>query len=118
MLTIKLVVGKSSCHSHRLLVGHLPTLVTDDERIREIYYRSILTLICLHRTNLRMCNRAFITSGERAKGVVYFWDTSMWSTVFALLEPQGMKQQLRLFLQCDPHRGPVYFMNDGRQSGG
>ena len=98
--------------------GHLPTLVTDDERIREIYYRSVLTLICLHRTNLKMCNRAFITSGERAKGVVYFWDTSMWSTVFALLEPKGMKQQLRLFLQCDPHRGPVYFMNDGRQSGG
>jgi hypothetical protein len=98
--------------------GHLPTLVTDDEKIREIYYRSILTLICLHRTNLKMCNRAFITSGERSKGVVYFWDTSMWSTVFALLEPEGMKQQLRLFLQCDPHSGPVYFMNDGYQPGG
>ncbi len=98
--------------------GHLPMLVTDDEKIREIYYRSILTLICMHRTNLKMCNRAFITSGERAKGVVYFWDTSMWSTVFALLEPQGMKQQLRLFLQCDPHSGPVYFMNEGHQGGG
>ena len=27
---------------------------------------------------------------------------------FALLEPKGMKQQLRLFLQCDPHGGPIY----------
>ena len=98
--------------------GHLPVLVTPDEKLREIYYRSILTLLALHRTNLAGCSRAFITSGERAKGVVYFWDTSMWATVFALLEPRGMKQHLRLFLQCDPHRGPVYFMHSGHQSGG
>ncbi len=39
----------------------------------------------------------------------------MWSTVFALLEPKGMKQQLRMFLQCDPHGGPIYLMNDGCQ---
>ena len=95
--------------------GHLPILVTEDEKIREIYYRSILTLICLHRTNMKMCDRSFITSGERAKGEVYFWDTSLFATVFALLEPKGMKQQLRLFLQCDPHGGPIYYMDSGRQ---
>lgn len=95
--------------------GHLPTLITDDEKIREIYYRSILTLICLHRTNLKMSNRTFITSGERSKGEVYFWDTSIFATVFALLEPKGMKQQLRLFLQCDPHGGPIYYMDSGGQ---
>ncbi len=98
--------------------GHLPVLVTSDEKLREVYYRSILTLLALHRTNLAKCSRVFITSGERAKGVVYFWDTSMWSKVFALLEPRGMKEHLRLFLQCDPHRGPVYYMHHGRQSGG
>lgn len=98
--------------------GHLPVLVTSDEKLRDVYYRSILTLLALHRTNLAKCSRVFITSGERAKGVVYFWDTSMWSKVFALLEPRGMKEHLRLFLQCDPHRGPVYYMHHGRQSGG
>jgi hypothetical protein len=95
--------------------GNLPVLDTDDAAIREIYYRSVLTLLVLHRTNLAMCDRVFITSGERASGVVFFWDTSMWSKVFALLEPRGMKEQLRLFLKCDPHRGPVCSMVDGSQ---
>jgi hypothetical protein len=95
--------------------GHLPTLVTSDEKLREIYYRSALTLLVLHRTNMKMCDRVFVTSGERAKGVVFFWDTSMWSKSFALMEPVGMKQHAKLFLACDPHRGPVYGMDDGHQ---
>ncbi|HMO16304.1 MAG TPA: hypothetical protein PKA83_19450 [Pirellulaceae bacterium] len=95
--------------------GHLPILVTNDEKLREIYYRSALTLLILHRTNMKMCDRVFVTSGERAKGVVFFWDTSMWAKVFALLEPKGMKEHVKLFLSCDPHRGPVYGMDDGHQ---
>jgi hypothetical protein len=95
--------------------GSLPTLVTPDEKIREIYYRSALTLLVLHRTNLAKCDRVFLTSGERAKGVVFFWDTSLWAKTFALLEPKGMKQQAKLFLQCDPHRGPVIDLDSGKQ---
>lgn len=95
--------------------GHLPTLVTDDDQLRDIYYRSLLTLLVLHRTNMRMCDRVFVTSGERDKGVVFFWDTSMWSKVFALLEPRGMKEHAKIFLSCDPHRGPVYNMALGQQ---
>ena len=95
--------------------GSLPALQTEDAALREIYYRSVLTLLTLHRTHLAKCDRVFVTSGERAKGVVFFWDTSMWSKVFALLEPRGMKEQLRMFLQCDPHRGPVCNMDDGSQ---
>jgi hypothetical protein len=95
--------------------GNLPTLVTTDEKVREIYYRSVLTVLVLHRTNLAKCNRVFITSGERAKGVVFFWDTSLWARTFALLEPKGMKQQLKLFLACDPHRGPVIDLDTGKQ---
>jgi len=95
--------------------GNLPTLVTSDANLREIYYRSALTLLILHRTNMKMCDRVFVTSGERAKGVVFFWDTSMWANVFALLEPAGAKQHAKLFLSCDPHRGPVYGMDDGHQ---
>jgi hypothetical protein len=86
--------------------GNLPTFETSDKKLREIYYRSALTVLVLHRTNLAKCDRVFITSGERAKGVVYFWDTSLWAKTFALLEPKGMKQQCKLFLQCDPHAGP------------
>jgi hypothetical protein len=95
--------------------GSLPTLTTSDEQLSDIYYRSLLTLLVLHRTNMKMCDRVFVTSGERQKGVVFFWDTSMWSKVFALLEPRGMKEHAKLFLQCDPHRGPVYNMDLGKQ---
>jgi hypothetical protein len=98
--------------------GSLPTLVTSDEKISDIYYRSILTLLVLHRTNLKMNDRVFITSGEREKGYVFYWDTSMWSKIFALLEPEGMKIQLRLFLQADPHGGFVYNMQTGTQGDG
>ena len=65
-----------------------------------------------------MSDRVFITSGEREKGFVFYWDTSMWSKVFALLEPRGMKEQLRLFLQADPHGGFVYNMHTGTQGDG
>lgn len=95
--------------------GHLPTLVTKDAQLSDIYYRSLLTLLVLHRTNMKMCDRVFVTSGERDKGVVFFWDTSMWSKVFALLEPNAMKEHCRIFLSCDPHRGPVYNMALGQQ---
>ena len=45
---------------------------------------------------MAMCDRVFVTSGERDKGVVFFWDTSMWSKVFALLEPKGMKEHVKI----------------------
>ena len=69
--------------------GSLPTLVTADEKISDIYYRSILTLLVLHRTNLNMNDRVFITSGEREKGFVFYWDTSMWSKISRCLNPQA-----------------------------
>src|SRR5580704_16739720 len=86
--------------------GNAPLLVTDDGAIREIYYRSMLTLLVLMRTNL-WNNRTFITSGERAKGVVFYWDTSLFSTIFALLEPKQMREQIKLFLEQDPHKSAV-----------
>src|SRR6266403_1066237 len=86
--------------------GNAPLLVTNDAAIREIYYRSVLTLLVLLRTNL-WSNRTFITSGERPKGVVFYWDTSLFSTLFALLEPKQMKEQIKLFLEQDPHESAV-----------
>jgi hypothetical protein len=86
--------------------GNAPTLLTEDAAIREIYYRSVLTLMVLLRTNL-WSDRTFITSGERAKGTVFYWDTSLFSTLFAMLEPRQMKEQIKLFLEQDPHENAV-----------
>jgi hypothetical protein len=86
--------------------GNAPALFTADAAIREIYYRSVLTLMVLLRTNL-WSDRTFITSGERAKGTVFYWDTSLFSTLFAMLEPRQMKEQIKLFLEQDPHENAV-----------
>lgn len=93
--------------------GNAPALVTDDSAIHEIYYRSVLTLLVLLRTNL-WSNRTFITSGERARGTVFYWDTSLFSTLFAMLEPKQMKEQLKLFLEQDPHADTVIIFGDQR----
>jgi hypothetical protein len=93
--------------------GNAPVLTTDDSAIHEIYYRSVLTLLVLLRTNL-WSNRTFITSGERAKGTVFYWDTSLFSTLFAMLEPKQMKEQLKLFLEQDPHADAVIIFKDRR----
>ncbi len=91
---------------NRFFSGNAPVLTTDDSAIHEIYYRSVLTLMVLLRTNL-WSDRTFITSGERAKGTVFYWDTSLFSTLFAMLEPKQMKEQLKLFLEQDPHASAV-----------
>jgi hypothetical protein len=91
---------------NRFFSGNVPVLMTDDSAIHEIYYRSVLTLLVLLRTDL-WSNRTFITSGERAKGTVFYWDTSLFSTLFAMLEPKQMKEQLKLFLEQDPHADAV-----------
>ncbi len=98
---------------NRFFSGNAPVLMTDDIAICEIYYRSVLTLLVLLRTNL-WSNRTFITSGERAKGTVFYWDTSLFSTLFALLEPKQMKEQLKLFLEQDPHADAVIIFKDQR----
>ena len=93
--------------------GNAPALTTEDAAIHEIYYRSVLTLLVLLRTNL-WSNRTFVTSGERAKGTVFYWDTSLFSTLFAMLEPKQMKEQLKLFLEQDPHANAVVIFKDQR----
>ena len=65
--------------------GNLPTLVTGDAKVRRLYYASILSLLCLERTNFGpRFPRVFVTASPRwATTLVYFWDTSFFATVWA-----------------------------------
>jgi len=85
--------------------GNLPTLVTSDTAIRKLYYSSILSLLCLERTNLNaQYRRVFVTASPRwATTLVYFWDTAFFATLWALLDPFCMKQQISLFLTSNIH---------------
>lgn len=85
--------------------GSLPVLVTDNTALKRNYYMGIVTMLELERTQFPVYPRSFITSGERAPGTQFYWDASMGSTVWALLEPAGMKATLRRWLVQNPRSG-------------
>jgi len=80
--------------------GSLPVFETSDNALRRIYYMSVLTVLSCERLQFRISPRDFLTETDRP-GKQYFWDASMMSTVWALLEPQGMKASLRKWLATD-----------------
>ncbi|HXA44680.1 MAG TPA: hypothetical protein VNZ25_04175, partial [Candidatus Angelobacter sp.] len=85
--------------------GSLPVLVTENAALKRNYYMGILTMLELERTQFPVSPRSFITSGERAPGTQYYWDASMQSTVWALLEPASMKATLRRWLTQNVRNG-------------
>ena len=85
--------------------GNLPVLVTDNAALKRNYYMGVLTMLELERTQFPVSPRSFITSGERAPGTQYYWDASMESTAWALLEPAGMKATLRRWLTQNVRNG-------------
>ena len=105
--------------------GHLPTLLTDDPKIRRVYYEGALAPLILCRSNLPTAKRCFITAGPNwAVTLMYFWDTGMWANAWAMLEPNSMKELLAKWLAMDHHGcyaldcvsgrgvGPWYAAND------
>ncbi len=72
----------------------------------------IATMLELERTQFPAFPRSFITSGERAPGTQFYWDASMGSTVWALLEPAGMKATLRRWLVQNPRSGQSVSLTD------
>lgn len=105
--------------------GWWPTLTTADERVARVYYMALLTALQTERTNLPGNPRCFVTAGPNyATTLMYFWDTAMWPTLWALLDPATVRLHLRDWLAMDPHRcyardylgqrgaGPWYSAND------
>ena len=82
--------------------GSLPVLETDDIKLNKMYYMGVITLLMLHRTNLPIMDRVYLTGGPRlGASIMFCWDTSMWSTVFALLDPLMMKKFIKNMLKLD-----------------
>ncbi len=105
--------------------GHFPTLVTNDSKIRRVYYQGALVPLLQLRTTLPFNKRCFITVGPQfANSLVYFWDSEMWANTWAMLEPETMKEQLIKWLSLDIYNcyaiecqtgegaGPWYAAND------
>jgi len=85
--------------------GYLPVLTTDNADLRRNYYMGVLTMLALERSRFPAHPRTWVTNGERPLGQQYFWDASMQTHIWAMLEPEGMKAMLRLWLVHDPRIG-------------
>ncbi|WP_165223567.1 hypothetical protein [Aquisphaera insulae] len=82
--------------------GHLPTLVTADPRIRRVYYHGALVPLLMCRTTFPFSRRCYVTVGpEWGSTLTYFWDTGMWATAWALLDPAVMREQLARWFALD-----------------
>jgi len=92
--------------NNRYFSGHLPRLVTNDEKLRRVYYMSVVSLLATYRTGFPLAPRVYVSNAPEYNNImVYFWDTREWATVLALLDPAMLKEYLRQWLTKDIHRG-------------
>jgi len=82
--------------------GCLPTLETDDQSLRELYYLSVASLLETERDNFPAFKQCFVGEDPEWGGdVTWFWDYSLTSLPYALLNPEVMKNELRHWLTID-----------------
>ena len=88
-----------------LFSGSLPVLVSNDSEISSLWYQSIISILTTMRTNL-LYPRIYATVGpDYGTTIVYAWDTSLWSSILALLDPAFLKEQVSLFLKWGVYNG-------------
>ncbi len=86
--------------------GHLPTLVTSDDKLRRMYYMSAVSLLSVCRTSFPMAPRVYVSNSPESNcTMMYFWDTREWATALALLDPDMLKKYLRDWLAEGIYRG-------------
>ena len=88
--------------SNSIYSGCLPTLETDDQSLRELYYLSVVSLLETERDNFPAFKQCFVGEDPEWGGdVTWFWDYSLTSLPYALLNPEVMKNELRHWLTID-----------------
>jgi len=88
-----------------LISGCFPILETDDTVARKVYYTSPLTMLYLINTNLPQHSKVFLTGGPRwGASITFFWDITLWSTLWAVVDPVMMKEHISSWILIDPSK--------------
>lgn len=88
-----------------LVSGCFPILETTDEVVKRVYYMGPLTMLYLLNTNLPQHDRVFLTGGPRwGATTTFFWDIAIWSDLWAVVDPQMMKEQIISWIKINPNR--------------
>ena len=98
--------------------GWLPLLETDDQALRELYYLSIASLLETERDNFSLLKKSFVgATPEWCRDTGYFWDLSLTSLPYALLNPAAMKNEIRHWLALDWQTCNSMNLNTGEKAG-
>jgi len=88
-----------------LLSGSFPVLETEDELAKRVYYNGPLTMLYMINTNLPQHKKVFLTGGPRwGASITFFWDITEWSTLWAVVDPEMMKEHVSSWIGIDPSR--------------
>lgn len=91
--------------NNEILSGTFPVLKTDDEKAKKVYYTGPLTMLYLTHTNLPQHKKVFLTGGPRwGASITFFWDITEWSTLWATVDPEMMKEHLSSWISIDPSK--------------
>lgn len=89
--------------NNELISGAFPILATDDSLASRVYYTGPLTMLYLTNTNLPQHEKVFLTGGPRwGASITFFWDITEWSTLWAVVDPDMMKEHLTSWILIDP----------------
>jgi len=103
-----------------IVSGCFPVLETEDKLARKVYYTGPLTLLYLMHTNLPEHEKVFLTGGPRwGASITFFWDITEWSSLWAVVDPEMMKEHLAGWIEIDPgiHYGKDNFGGRGVGNG-
>lgn len=102
------------------LSGTFPALETEDTLASKVYYTGPLTMLYLTNNNLPQHKKVFLTGGPRwGATITFFWDITEWSTLWATVDPEMMKEHLTAWVSIDPskHFGQDNFLGGGVGNG-
>lgn len=105
---------------NKVLSGCFPVLETRDRLARKVYYTGPLTMLYLLHTNLPEHEKVFLTGGPRwGASITFFWDITEWSSLWAVVDPEMMKEHLSDWVRIDPsvHYGKDNFGGFGVGNG-
>jgi len=98
--------------------GNLPTLETDDPALRRLYYLSVASLLATERDNFSQFKQCFVGEDPEWGGeVTWFWDYSLTSLPYALLNPAVMKNEMRHWLTIDWRTCSHFSLYTGKPDG-
>lgn len=106
---------------NKLYSGTFPVLATNDKAVKKIYYEGPLTVLYMLNTNLPLQKRVELTGGPRwGASIDFFWDEAEWSQMYAMVDPEVMRSQLKLFIERvnpDKFFGLDFYSGKGQGNG-